>query len=83
MLIRELTHKVSNKELMGTFRKILNVPFGIDTPAFLLKMGAVIIGTETELILKSRWISPEILQTHGFQWRFSGIENCLTDILKN
>ena len=28
------------------------------------------MGTETELVLKSRWVAPTLLRRHGFQFQF-------------
>src|ERR1700733_13025743 len=47
--------------LMKTLRERTNTKFGLPTAAWLLKIGAAIIKTETELILKSRWVVPEML----------------------
>ena len=73
----------TNKTLMKTFRKTLNIPFGISHPKWLLKFGAKIIGTETELVLKSRNVIPERLLNNGFQFLYEDIELALTDLLKN
>src|SRR5690606_20244345 len=50
---------VSNRELMKQIRRVMNVPFGLPAPKWLLELGAVLIKTETELVLKSRWVLPE------------------------
>ena len=72
---------VTNEILMQTIRKAYGVPFGIPTPAWLLAIGAKIIGTETELILKSRWVKPAILLDHGFEFQYGKIEEAVHDIL--
>lgn len=74
---------VNNKTLMQLLRKNLNVKFGLPSPAWLLKIGAVIIKTETELILKSRWVIPERLLQAGFQFKFSNMDEALTNILND
>src|SRR5690606_20765277 len=51
----------TNREVMATLRRVLGVPFGIPLPGFALKLGAFVIRTETELILKSRWVLPQRL----------------------
>ncbi|GAA3982397.1 TIGR01777 family oxidoreductase [Pedobacter ginsengiterrae] len=51
---------IKNNELMKSLRKAYGVPFGLPAPAWLLEIGAKIIGTETELILKSRWVKPSV-----------------------
>lgn len=45
----------TNKEFLKELRKSLKAPFGIPQPKFLLKIGGMLIGTESELVLKSRW----------------------------
>ncbi|WP_394747273.1 TIGR01777 family oxidoreductase [Spongiimicrobium salis] len=71
----------TNTELMKTFRNALKRPWGIPLPEWLLHLGANIIGTETELVLKSRNVIPKILLNHGFTYNHptlkSAIKNCL------
>ena len=71
-----------NKELMKELRKTLNIPIGLPAPVWLLKKGAVIIKTETELILKSRWVIPQRLKEDGYTFKFPFLEQALNDILK-
>ena len=72
---------VKNTELMRDIRKAFAMPFGLPSPKWLLEMGAVIIGTETELILKSRWVAPKRLLDSGYQFLFSKADNAIRDIL--
>lgn len=72
---------VSNDALMKTLRKIMHVNIGLPAPAWLLKIGAVIIRTETELILKSRWVIPEKLMTEGYRFKYPTIDLALNNIL--
>lgn len=72
---------VSNEFLMRSLRQAMNVKFGLPSPKFLLEIGAFIIRTETELILKSRWVIPERLINAGFQFQFSTIDPALRNIL--
>lgn len=44
---------IKNNDFMASLRKIYGVPFGLPSPAWLLEIGAMLIGTETELILKA------------------------------
>jgi len=73
---------ITNKQLMETLRKTLNVPFGIPAPAWLLEIGAVFIRTETELILKSRWVIPDKLMKNGFNFEYDKLDGALQQILK-
>ncbi|MFC3768984.1 TIGR01777 family oxidoreductase [Paenibacillus sp. GCM10012303] len=73
-------HPVPNREFMHQLRRAMNKRMGLPSPRWLLEAGAFIIRTETELILKSRWVIPERLQTHGFVFRYNRIEEALQDI---
>lgn len=72
---------VSNKTLMQLLRKNMGMAFGLPAGVWLLKMGAVIIQTETELILKSRWVIPERLSEAGFQFQYPYMDKALKNIL--
>ncbi|MDP4132140.1 MAG: TIGR01777 family oxidoreductase [Bacteroidota bacterium] len=74
---------VSNEILMKTVREKTNTKFGLPSPAWLLKIGAVMIKTETELILKSRWVVPEKLLKAGYIFRYPFLDGALEDILHN
>lgn len=71
---------VTNSELMSQVRTAVGVRWGLRTPAWLLSIGAVLIGTETELVLKSRWVAPAKLQDAGFKWRYSCLREALAAI---
>lgn len=72
---------IKNMSLMKSLRKAYGVPFGLPAPAWLLEIGAKIIGTETELILKSRWVKPGVLLNSGFKFRYASIDEAMHDIL--
>ncbi len=71
---------ITNDEFMRVFRKKMHVPFGIPTPKWLLKIGSKLIGTETELILKSRWVIPKKLLESGFDFKYSEIAQVLNEV---
>jgi uncharacterized protein (TIGR01777 family) len=72
---------ITNKILMSSFRKVLHKNFGLPSPEWLLKIGAMLIKTETELILKSRWVIPERLQNEGYVFKYDKIDDALNNIL--
>jgi len=74
---------VNNAELMRTMRKSMGIKFGLPSPEWVLKLGAILIKTETELILKSRWVLPEKLLAAGYKFEFSEIEPAIQNILKD
>jgi len=65
---------VRNSDFMKILRKSLNVPVGIPIGEKLLKTGAKLIGTETELVLKSRNVIPKRLMENGFNFEFGTLE---------
>jgi uncharacterized protein len=74
---------VNNKTLMQLLRKSMGVKIGLPIPKWLLEIGAILIKTETELILKSRWVIPERLLEAGFQFTYSNIDDALKNILND
>lgn len=72
---------VSNRELMKILRNSLGVPFGLNSPQWLLEAGAWLIGTETELVLKSRWVKPTRLLHEGFRFQFERADQAIREIL--
>lgn len=72
-------HPVDNRTFMATVRNVLGVPFGPPMPRWMLELGAIGIRTETELILKSRWVLPETLLSAGFSFRYPELEPALRD----
>ncbi|WP_295794241.1 TIGR01777 family oxidoreductase [Mucilaginibacter sp.] len=73
---------VKNAELMHIIRKTYGMPLGLPAPKWLLEIGSVVIGTETELILKSRWVLPKRLLDSGFKFEFETAEAAVNDILR-
>ncbi|KAG4075188.1 hypothetical protein HA402_015435 [Bradysia odoriphaga] len=75
-------HPVTNKVFMKTLRGATGHLFGLPAPAPLLKLGAALIGTETELLLKSRWGLPSRAMQEGFTFAFPFLPGAFTDILR-
>ncbi|NMM49974.1 TIGR01777 family oxidoreductase [Marinigracilibium pacificum] len=72
---------VTNFELMNTIRGIMKVPFGIPQGEKLLGFGALLIGTETELVLKSRRVVSNKLNYCNFKFKFNNVRHALKDLL--
>lgn len=68
---------VTNRFFMETLRNTLRVNIGLPAPVWLLKAGAAIIGTETELLLKSRWVVPARLSEKGFVFRYAHLPSAI------
>ncbi|AFD07922.1 TIGR01777 family oxidoreductase [Solitalea canadensis] len=72
---------VTNRFLMHQFRRAMNCSIGLPSPEWMLKIGAVLIGTETELILKSRRVVPERLVESGFEFSYPTIPVALRNLI--
>ncbi len=72
---------VTGVELMRTIRKALGMPFGVPAPRPVLEVGAWLIRTETELLLKSRWVLPERLLGAGYAFRYPELGPAIRDIV--
>ncbi|WP_339145577.1 MULTISPECIES: TIGR01777 family oxidoreductase [unclassified Sutcliffiella] len=72
---------ISNKQFMTVMREKMNRKIGLPSPRWMLEIGAVFIRTETELILKSRWVIPERLEQEGYQFKYAKIDDALAEIL--
>ena len=63
-------HPLPNREMMLAFREACGVPIGLPTTARMLDVGAWMVGTEPELIIKSRRVVPGRLLASGFEFQF-------------
>lgn len=70
-------HPVDNRSFMASVRRALGVRFGPPTPRWMLELGAMGIRTETELILKSRWVLPGKLLDAGYVFRYPELDEAL------
>lgn len=61
---------VPNREFMRTLRAAWGISFGLPANAWMLEIGARVLQTETELILKSRRVIPATLLQAGFVFQF-------------
>lgn len=72
---------VKNEVMMKLIRNSYGIKAGLPAPVWLLKLGALIIGTEPELILKSRWVVPARLLTQGYQFMFPKPGQAVNELL--
>lgn len=60
-----------NSEFMQTLRKAWGIRVGLPATRWMLELGAFLLRSETELILKSRRVVPAILLQSGFTFDFA------------
>ena len=73
---------VKNTEQMRIIRKAYGISFGLPAPGRLLEIGSVMIGTETELILKSRWVLPKRLLDAGYGFKYPNMKEAVEECLQ-
>lgn len=66
-----------NRTFMAAVRQSVGARAGLPMPRWMLEVGAIGIRTETELILKSRWVLPERLLAAGYDFRHPQLEAAL------
>jgi uncharacterized protein len=70
----------TNREWMRALREQRAMPIYFPAPRWVLEMGARLMHTETELVLKSRWAEPARLKNEGFRWRWGHLAEALADL---
>jgi NAD dependent epimerase/dehydratase family enzyme len=72
---------ISNYSLMKTMRQVTGHVFGLPATTWMLEAGTWLIGTETELILKSRWVTPTRAMNEGFVFKYPLLKPALEQII--
>lgn len=71
---------VTNAYFMKTLRRVTGTSIGLPAYKWMLTIGAWLIGTETELLLKSRWVIPAKLLHAGFAFQYPRLEDAIKNI---
>lgn len=74
---------VKNIEQMKIMRNAYGIGFGLPAMKWMLEIGSVFLRTESELVLKSRWVIPKRLQDEGFTFKFPTLEEAMCEIVKS
>ena len=64
-------HPLSQREFMRVLRQSAGIPIGLPATAWMLELGTRVLKTESELILKSRFVVPGRLSAAGFEFEFA------------
>jgi uncharacterized protein len=71
-----------NAEFMKSLRKASGIPFGLPATEWMLELGAFLLRSETELMLKSRRVIPTRLRESGFTFQFPTWAEAARDLCK-
>ena len=66
---------------MKTLRLATGHKIGLPAYKWMLSIGAMLIGTETELLLKSRWVLPAKLLESGYTFKFAKLEDAVKEVV--
>jgi uncharacterized protein (TIGR01777 family) len=73
-------HPLTNREMMAVIRRACHMHIGLPAKRWMLEIGAFVLRTETELIIKSRRVVPARLTAAGFQFRFPEFREAIGDL---
>lgn len=71
---------ITNREMMRTIRAALGIRLGLPATRWMLEVGAVFLRTETELIIKSRWVVPARLAESEFRFQFPDFSTAVAEL---
>jgi uncharacterized protein (TIGR01777 family) len=74
-------HPLPNREFNALLAQALDPPLRFPQPRWLLEIGAFMLRTETELILKSRKVYPGRLLAAGFRFEFAECRAAVEELL--
>ena len=63
-------------------REAVGVKIGLPAPKWMLEIGAAVMGSDTELLLKSRNVVPGRLVSEGFEFKFPNWSSAAKDLTK-
>ena len=70
------------KEMMSKLRSVCGIRFYFPITKWMSEIGALFMKTDTELVLKSRRVTPQRLLSHGFKFQYPQWEGALLDMEK-
>jgi len=73
---------VTNREMMTTLRGLCGMPIGLPATRWMLEMGAFVLRTETELIIKSRRVVSKRLSDGGFTFRHRTMREAMAELMQ-
>jgi hypothetical protein len=75
-------HPEQNRVFMAMLREAWGMPNGLPAPSILLELGALLMRTETELVLKSRRVIPTRLLEAGFTFHIPNWAHASEDLVE-
>lgn len=73
----------TNRSLMAALRNAVGAPFGLPAARWMLEPAMWALRTESELILKSRWVLPGVLEAAGFEFQHPDLDFAILEIWRS
>ena len=70
----------TNRAFMAQLRSWVGMPLGLPAAQWMISLGTWLMGTEAELVLKSRWVRADRLHRGGFEFRCETLETCFREL---
>ena len=70
-----------NATLMGALRRATHAKVGLPAYRWMVEPGMLVLRQESELILKSRWAVPAVLEQAHFTFTWPELEPAIRDLL--
>lgn len=71
---------LTNMEMMKVLRNVIGVPVGLPANRIMLEVGAFVLRTETELMIKSRRVIPARLASEGYAFLYPYLEDAIREL---
>ena len=80
MRLADLSHLAfEHLQLMRALRRTVGARIGLPAFRWMLEPAMRVLGTESELVLKSRWVAPGVLEETGFAFAHPRLDEALAD----
>ncbi len=73
-------YAMRNDAFMALLRTHYKAWFGLPSTKLMLEIGTFLLQSETELILKSRWVMPKRLLDAGFTFKYNTVKEALEEL---
>ena len=73
----------ANRALMASLRRATGAKFGLPAYRWMLEPAMFVLRVEPEMLLKSRWALPGVLQDSGYEFRWPHLDVALEDVAGN
>ena len=74
-------HPLSQGEFMRTLRQSMKVKLGLPATKWMAEIGAFVMRTDTELLLKSRYVIPTRLIELGMEFKYPSWPEATRDLV--